>query len=367
MDKSKERNYSLDLIRIIAFCSVAGVHFFLKTDFYNTPIEKPVHLIMVIVRTSMLVCVPLFLILTGYLNNKKTLSKKYYSGILKLLITYILVSIPCYFHRQYFTGQAASFKDLILSILDFTAAEYSWYFEMYIGLFLIIPFLNLIYNNLSTKKQKQILLLTFIFITVLPTILNTYNLTDLEWWQSPAQSSSFNKILPYYWSSTFPITYYFIGAYLNEFKPKIKLYKAVPIYLLIVILFGGYCYYRSFNHIFISADYQVWNGFPVMIISVLLFIIIIIINMNNINDGLKIILGRISGLTFGAYLISSMVDDLIYNYLSKNATNVLEEQFRYYIPCVAVVIITSYLLSYLINIVVEILIKLFSLIKFKNR
>ena len=35
--------------------------------------------------------------------------------------------------------------------------QYSWYVNMYIGLFILIPFLNTIWQNLKTEKQKKYL------------------------------------------------------------------------------------------------------------------------------------------------------------------------------------------------------------------
>ncbi len=355
MVKFQNRNSSLDIVRIIAFCSVVSVHFFLNTEFYNTPIDKPIYHLMIIPRTFSLVCVPLFIILSGYLMNKKTLSKEYYRGIIKTLSIYILASIPCYFHNLYFTGSTGSFKGFIFGILGFYSAKYSWYIEMYIGLFLLIPFLNLIYNNLKSQKQKQALIITLIVLTILPSVLNTYNLFDINWWQAPAYSNNYNKILPNYWENFYPVTYYFIGAFLNEFKIKIKPIKCAFAYLIIGLIFSIYCMYRSNNHVFISGEWQLWNGFPVMIMSVLLFILISNINSQKINLHIKKLLFTMSNLTLGAYLVSSLCDDLIYNFLSKVITNDLEKQFYYFPICVLSVIILSYLFSFMLNIIYELM------------
>lgn len=352
---AKSRNYSLDIIRIVAFCSVVGVHFFLNTDFYNTGLDTPLHLLMVIVRCFNLVCVPLFILLTGYLMNKKTLSKKYFLGIVKTLSIYILISIPCYFHHQYFTGRESSLRGLILGISGFTAAKYSWYIEMYIGLFLLIPFLNLIYNNLKSKNHKRFLIIILICLSILPTILNTYNLIDANWWLAPAFSNKFNNLIPSYWESIYPITYYFIGAYLSEFKIKTNSCKLFIGYLVTGIIFGVYCFYRSYNHVFVSGNWQNWNGFPVMIMSVSLFAFLSKIKTDNLNTKIKSVLKKLSDLCLGAYLASSLVDDLIYNFIGKMITDELNEQFKYYPICVLVVIILSFLLSYLTNIIYEIL------------
>lgn len=366
----KSRNYSLDIIRIVAFCSVVGVHFFLNTDFYNTGIDTPLHLLMIIVRGFNLVCVPLFILLTGYLMNKKTLSKKYFLGIVKTLSIYILISIPCYFHQQYFTGGESSLRGLILGILGFTATKYSWYIEMYIGLFLLIPFLNLIYNNLQSKKQKQFLIIMLISISILPTILNTYNLIDANWWLTPAFSNRLNKLIPSFWDSIYPITYYFIGAYLSEFKIKVNSFKLFIGYLITGTIFGVYCFYRSYNHVFVSGNWQNWNGFPVMIISVLLFVFLSKIKTDNLNTTIKSILKKLSDLCLGAYLVSSLVDDLVYNFIGKMITNELNEQFKYYPICVLTVIFLSFILSYLINVIYKILYtfvsKIYTLVKKAN-
>ena len=42
-----------------------------------------------------MICVPLFLLLTGYLMKNKELSIKYYKGIGNTLFVYVLASIAC--------------------------------------------------------------------------------------------------------------------------------------------------------------------------------------------------------------------------------------------------------------------------------
>ena len=80
MEKIKnQRNIGLDLTRILAFLSVIGVHFFLNTDFYKIPLRGKRMLALATLRTSFMVCVPLFLLLTGYLvsgKGLKTITKK---------------------------------------------------------------------------------------------------------------------------------------------------------------------------------------------------------------------------------------------------------------------------------------------------
>ena len=85
----------------------------------------------------------LFLIITGYLMCGKKLSAKYFYGIVHTIIMYIIISLFCILNRH-IMGQEVSLKDGIKGILDYTAAPYAWYVEMYIGLFVMIPFLNIL-------------------------------------------------------------------------------------------------------------------------------------------------------------------------------------------------------------------------------
>ena len=52
-------------------------------------------LAMTIMREFFMICVPLFITLSGYLLCKKELSVKYYSRIWGILITYVLASLLC--------------------------------------------------------------------------------------------------------------------------------------------------------------------------------------------------------------------------------------------------------------------------------
>ena len=82
----KPRNLSLDAIRSVAVFSVVGVHFFRNCGIYDFPMVGKGMLLVSILRTAFMVCVPLFLMLTGYLMNRKTLSLKYYKGIKRLFL-----------------------------------------------------------------------------------------------------------------------------------------------------------------------------------------------------------------------------------------------------------------------------------------
>ena len=66
-----QRDIGLDLTRILAFLAVPSVHFFLNSTYYDTAIVGPRMALMTVMRTAFMVCVPLYMLLSGYLSAGK--------------------------------------------------------------------------------------------------------------------------------------------------------------------------------------------------------------------------------------------------------------------------------------------------------
>lgn len=336
-----KRNINLDLIRLIAVTSVISIHFFLNNGFYNEPINNSKMIIMLYLRTFFMICVPLFIILTGYLMSKKELSKKYYLKIEKTIFTYIVASILCILYKIIFLNKEYTIFNIIGLITSFSGCGYAWYVNMYLGLYLLIPFLNLIYNNLKNKKEKHLLLITLILLTIFPSFINIKY-----------------KILPNWWTNIYPITYYYIGAYLREYKINIKTFKNFLLIILSVIIFGTISLYFSYNKTFVwNSITGNWNPPQSFITSILVFIFILNLNLNNLPNKLKNIIYKISNRSFGIYLVSYIFDDFFYSYLNKYITSISNK--LYYFPLMIILVFMySYILSTLIDHFKTLLIKL---------
>ncbi len=350
MNKSKldKRNSAIDIIRIVAVLCVLSVHFFLHNGFYYETVIGPEMYIMSLMRTLFSICVPLFLLLTGYLMCNKVLSKQYYKGIRKTLIVFVIATIACMIYKAIHNGEIYTFKDFIFDTLDFTGANYSWYIEMYIGLFLIAPFLNLAYNNLGSQKKKQVLVFTFVAITILPTLFNIFNFSDLQWWADPKLSDEFAKILPSWWIGFFPVTYYFTGCYLREYGMKIKTRTLIITLLFCVFIFGSFNFYRSYGTAFKSGIYVYWYGFEPYVMSTLMFVLLSRIKTDKMSASTRITLWKISDLALGIYLISYIFDELVYNVLNTNITP-MYDRLPFYFITVPVVFILSAAASAIMN------------------
>lgn len=350
--KLQNRNASMDIIRIVAAFTVLSVHFFLHNGFYSNTVQGVPMYIMVLMRTLFSVCVPLFMILTGYLMSHKTLSRKYYSGISKTLIVFVLATLACMIFKAVHNNEPLSLKSFILGTLDFTGANYSWYIEMYIGLFLLVPFLNLAYNKLKNKRQKQVLVFTLVFMTIIPTLFNIFNFDNPAWWSDPKTSDTFAKLVPSWWMGFYPIAYYFTGCYIREYGIRLKTRSTLVLFLLAIVIFGTFNFYRSYGTTFKSGIYVYWYGFEPYILSVLLFVLLSRIKTDNMNEKVKFVLWKVSDLALGIYLISFIFDTLVYEVLNAKIA-VMTDRLPFYFVTVPIVFVCSMLASAVMNIVAK--------------
>lgn len=357
----KERNLNADLIRCTAVFSVISVHFLKNNGFYSTPVEGWDMLLMCMFRSMFMTCVPLFLLLTGFLMWKKELSVRYYKGIVKTLEIYVLVSIADLIFKYALLGETVTFWSAVRQILAFKAANYSWYIEMYIGLFLLIPFLNLTYHGLKNQKQKQILIGTMLFLTMVPKMVNNFNLSDPSWWLSPGSSTDYDKLVPSFFTAMYPITYYFLGAYLREYqgakcetdstcKKTVRgdskallsskkkdgsgsVWEKLLLFLLVTAAFGCYNYYRCDGAKFVWGSNNTWGG-ENLITAYLLFSLLLDINTARFPKWICRVLTYISEISLGIYLMSWMFDKIIYSeYFLPNVADV-HARWKFY-PLVA--------------------------------
>jgi surface polysaccharide O-acyltransferase-like enzyme len=295
--------------------------------------------LMVIFREFFMICVPLFLILIGYLNNKKELSKKYYQSLLPKILIYIVAAICQLLFMKFYQNENLTFLDALYSILNFDI-HYAWYINMYFGLFLLIPFLNLIYSSLKDKKQKQFIIIILLILTCVPSLFteNKYLISD-------------------WWTNIYPLTYYFIGCYLSEFKINISKAKNYILLIALTIIYGVIIYHQCLGTTYIKEAYNhEWYGIMPLSLSILCFNLLLNFNLGKISKWLKDKLVKISNLVFAAYLVSWIFDSVVYTILNDN---VILKMRIYYAPlCVLTVFIGSIILSYFINCTVNFIMKI---------
>jgi surface polysaccharide O-acyltransferase-like enzyme len=201
----KERLIGPDILRALAVICVIGGHFFaLNTPFNDTPFIGCSMFFQGCLKSFMQgFGVPMFLMLSGYFCCRKEFTIKYYRGITKVLYTYVFISIVTWL----VLSESYSIKDLIFGITGFSMVGYAWYIEMYLGLFLLIPFINMALDKAFGNKTIAIsLILILTLLCSLPTTIDRGSI----------------KLIPNYWQACYPVLCYCIGAYIRKFQPLFK-------------------------------------------------------------------------------------------------------------------------------------------------
>jgi surface polysaccharide O-acyltransferase-like enzyme len=162
---------------------------------------------------------------------------------------------------------------------------------MYFGLFLLAPFLNILWHALDINKKKILLLLLL--------LLGSFASVTNFWWTN-------------YWNSLYPILYYFIGACFKENEFKIKRLPVIVLFLLMITLESIYTYYiqpgQTFDWIINFGGYScAYNALPTVIASCLIFLLLKDIKINN--NFFKKVLKNISQNSLELYLLLCMFAD----------------------------------------------------------
>lgn len=297
----------IDIIKILAVFLVVCIHFFLYSGAYSTPLAAEKWIVPIATRWLAYICVPLFMISTGYLMKNKKLSAGYYKGLIKIIVIYIVISIICmkFNHDTYqreFTVWTA-----LKGFLEYSNANYGWYVNYYICIFALVPFLNLAFNGLETKGQKLTLVVTVTLITV---FARSFFLGF--------EPNEQIKVFPDYISGMWPLAYYFTGAFIREYPIKRKLPAKLltggillgALWFITESTYAHTCANNLNKYVFFSRHFNDYSTYPVFIIAVCVFLLLC--DIKTTNKPVKFILRQLSGCTFATYLISYVFDNKFY-------------------------------------------------------
>lgn len=326
----KKRDLNLDLIRCLALLLVPCIHGIDNTGLFTIQLSTGSDILMLVIKIFITVSIPLYMMLTGYLCNQKTPSVRYYLGYVRIYLTYLLCVIPCLFLEYYYKHSLTSISDLAGAVLNFNANGYSWYIMMYTGLFLMIPFLNMMYHGCATKRQKQLLIAVFFALTILPSLTNVYAQLYSSWWYR-----------------IYPICYYFTGAYLKEYMPKVRAGRAGAVLLGFLGVYSllFFVHYKG-DGTALGDVYQ--TSWAIYILSVMTFVFVYNIRLDKLPGALKAFIMRISDLTLAIYLLTWIPDGLIYPIMVRIAPEV-RDRYIWLLVTIPIVLLSSTLMAVVVD------------------
>ena len=315
----KERKTGLDIVKALATLFVVCAHFYLSCGYYQTPIASTKMYVMTFVRWGFMVAVPLFLMSTGYFKDSKTVSKAHYFSLLPIIITYFILCTFRMLVENTVYGKIHTFESGVKSLLSYTSA---WYVGMYVGLMLICPFLNKLWNACNEKEHK-ILIASLVVVTMM------YPLTGY--------------VFPSYFQYLYPITYYYIGIFIKVYSPKINKFLLIFAYIGATFVNGLITSVSSKGGpyapgILASVD-NGQNAVTIAIASVSIFLLFYDVNIKG--KILSTLFKSASNCSLEIYLLQAAYNAIIYTYMGRTVAGA-ENYFWYFFVTVPASFVLSW-------------------------
>lgn len=226
LNKKTSRESGLELLRIIAALGIVFSHFLNDGDISN--LQGSTFVMYDALRTPVACAVNLFLVIMGYfscLSSKRSLGKP--SG---LLIQMSFYGIVLYSILTMFGYHTWSIKDFVWS-----AVPYSWFVTLYLVMYFISPYINLIISNLSSREWKWFLGFFLAFYSIWPMILGVIESVNryFEAWSTIGRCGDYAG----YHILTF-ILMYCVGSFirLNKIEEKISIKHALGGMVIMVMI-----------------------------------------------------------------------------------------------------------------------------------
>lgn len=337
---SSERNYGIDLLKIVSMFMVVVLHVL----GHGGVLEHALDLTLndTVAWFIEILCYPavnLFALTTGYLCINKNFK---YKNIINL---WFLVLFYCVSYTLIFKG--VDFISLIKAIFPVSNNAY-WYFSAYFCFIFFIPFINKFLNSVDEFEHRKLICFILFIMCGVGLISNIFGNDVIR------ISAGYSPI----WL----MGLYVIGAYIKKYNFKLKNYSKkfyflIYIFISLVALLSRIVILKVpiFDKFFSSEVLIQYDAFTIVISALSLFLLFIKIRVNNIY---KKVLSFFSGLSFSVYLVHEHVltRDLILNnkYIHFCRMPVLQMVFMIlftavviYVVCTIIDIFRYYLFKFL--------------------
>ena len=311
-----QRNYGLDILRVLACYMVIQVH---SGEFYyigagNTVLNTPNAYWVGWYNSLCRVCVPLFIMLSGYYLFPVVNTAAFFKKRLSRVAVPFAIWCALYAFYQYFMG-TATLPVALLNILKIgvnfgVEVGHLWYVYMLLGIYLFAPVLSPWVQSASRKSLQFYLVLWAVSLTI-PYI---------------------HVIFPEVWGEAFwnntPMLYYFSGfmgyvilaAYLKKYADQPALWNYTAGVALIIVGYAitayGFLHRLPIEHD--TRNLELTWGFETLNVAMMtagIFLIVKNIQLTGAASWFNTLMFDISAKSYGIYLAHIMVLNAVYAYI----------------------------------------------------
>lgn len=225
----KKRLDYLDGLRIFAILSIILLHVLLTFRYKYFPISKNYYTLYTILDSFTRMGVPIFFMLSGALMLSKKEEKNYITyfkkRIIKLVIAYYLFSIIYLLYDIKINHVSTTPFIAMEWITSSYVKHHLWYLPVIIMIYLLIPFMKKLVDNLSKKELETLIIVLFLFGNM--TFFGSVVTEKLK--HMLLKQFIFPDLMIY-------MNYLFMGYYLYKYDVKIKKYHILLSILSIILL-----------------------------------------------------------------------------------------------------------------------------------
>lgn len=298
-----ERIIWLDLLRIFSMMGIIWLHVINNWGIIgNLQITSHKHYIILALLVLLYTSVDIFWILTGYLNiSKKKNNNSRIVELIFIIVFYCIAITTLFYGFNILNIRALWYKEFIANNVPILFWSY-WYITSYVFIFFTFPYLNKFLNNLKESEYKKLLIIIFVFLSVIPNILCLVDLFHINNGYSPFRLIYMYMIWGYiknHWNNLRINIKYFFWAFFLSF-----------ILNTLIRIFS----FNLFGHIILSEWFINYiSPFTIFLsICLLLFFKDLVIN-NNFLHKITILL---SSASFSVYIIHC--HKILFDYVLKS-------------------------------------------------
>ena len=214
-NKQKERNYGIDLLRIVSMFMICIMHVLGTGGVLENTTQFSLNYEVAWFVEGVAYCaVNCYALISGFVGVN---SKYKFSNIVKLWLQVVFYSVAITGLFAIIKPEIITWETIVGSVLPIIFNRY-WYFTAYFGLFLFMPILNIALNHLP-EKQLRVSLIIILIASCILTIPN---------------GNLFNLGKGY--SALWLMVLYLVGGYVKKYEPLKKI-KGKLLFIFLIVLF----------------------------------------------------------------------------------------------------------------------------------
>jgi len=294
-----KNNISIDFMRILAAFAVVVIHvssYYFKTDI---DIANSSWMFANFFNAFSRWSVPIFIMISGALlindksfQNVDLFFKKRMNRILLPLVFWsVFFTIFSIYVYDFF-----SIKDIIARLYIGEPYYHLWYLFLILGIYFVTPLISLVYKNFERKTRINLIIIIFIAGAI-----------------SSAWSRFFGENIQFFAFKFVPyLGYFMIGKELTMLKFNFNKYLYIAAWFFISVTIALFtAFLKSKNVTVITFFYDYLN--PLVVLQSISFYIFMMMYTSdkNFSTQFKGIVTKLSGFTFGIYIIHPIFIDLI--------------------------------------------------------